>query len=996
MWQGANRVDLTRVPKQYKGRISIRRAKANYREQQWSSVPRWLTNLTDLITLDLSGNRITYLTDSIGNLADLTSLYLSGNQITQLPGGFSKLTDLSELSLSHNRLTELPDSIGNLTHLTSLDLSGNQLTELPDSIGNLTHLTSLDLSGNQLTRLPGGFGNLAVLSELSLSHNRLTELPDSIGNLTHLTSLDLSGNQLTELPDSIGNLTYLSFLHLGQNQLIELPYQLSALLLSDGFQLKVDGNPLREPLPELVKRGSADLAAYLRSLEDALAQYEGKVLVVGEGNVGKTSLVAALKGDTFVEGRPTTHGIEISSIQFRHPDSDRNLNMILRAWDFGGQEVYRVSHQFFFSRRTLYLVVWHSRQGQERDEVEGTLRRIKLRVGDEAIAIIVATHCRERLADLDYPHLDRLFPGMLAGAFETDSSTGDGIAHLRDAISQQASKLPQMGQRISPRWTAAREAVLALADTEPQIRYERFAAICKQHRVTEDEIDTLAKLMHDLGLIIYYDADEGLKDIVVLNPEWLTRAISYVLEDRATVHAGGILDHTRLKEIWQDRDDGYAPQYHPYFLRLMEKYDISYRLDGDETHSLVPQMVQHRQPALRWQHGSGLPAGVRSLSLICELSEPAPGLIPWMTVRHSRASTGKYWRRGVFLRHPIDEYHSEALLELLRENELALEVRASSPDFYFNVLRDSIEDLITRRWPGLTYRLFVPCPGTAADGKPCRGRFPLDGLVRVREKGQTGTYPCGDCGQLYEISLLLTGFAIPSEPLTRAIGQIHARLAELATDVSGLRGQAAETAGVVRRIHRVMSVEVTDCPTLFTIGKKGPSLGKRAQFYKDHYKLTLWCQHPGHEHAWGAATYEVDLTKELFARIAPYARLVFRILQLVVPVAAAIDVASLPSAQQASAQVRLDVMQAIVDELPADSANDLEWADRDFAGLNSGPEKLSPAQGKALRAVRQIILEKDPLRAFGDMRPVQAPSGDFLWVCPTHYPEYDPGLPALP
>ena len=278
------------------------------------------------------------------------------------------------------------------------------------------------------------------------------------------------------------------FLHLGQNQLTELPYQLAALLLTDGFQLKVDGNQLHEPFPELVERGSTDLAAYLRSLEDALTRYEGKMLVVGEGNVGKTSLVAALKGDAFVEGRPTTHGIEISSIPFRHPDPGLDVNMTLRAWDFGGQEVYRVSHQFFFSRRTLYLVVWHSRQGRERDEVEGTLRRIKLRVGDEAIAMIVATHCRERLPDLDYPHLDRLFPGMMAGAFATDSSTGDGIAHLRDAISQQASKLSQMGQRISPRWTAAREAVLALADTEPQIRYERFTEICRQHRVTGDEV----------------------------------------------------------------------------------------------------------------------------------------------------------------------------------------------------------------------------------------------------------------------------------------------------------------------------------------------------------------------------------------------------------------------------------------------------------------------------------------------------------------------------
>ena len=55
--------------------------------------------------------------------------------------------------------------------------------------------------------------------------------------------------------------------------------------------------------------------------------------------------------------------------------------MILRAWDFGGQEVYRVSHQFFFSPRALYLVVWHARQGQDQNEVEGWLRRIRVAGG---------------------------------------------------------------------------------------------------------------------------------------------------------------------------------------------------------------------------------------------------------------------------------------------------------------------------------------------------------------------------------------------------------------------------------------------------------------------------------------------------------------------------------------------------------------------------------------------------------------------------------------
>jgi internalin A len=286
----------------------------------------------------------------------------------------------------------------------------------------------------------------------------------------------------------------------------------------------------------------------------------------------------------------------------------------------------------------------------------------------------------------------------------------------------------------------------------------------------------------------------------------------------------------------------------------------------------------------------------------------------------------------------------------------------------------------------------VPCPGTAADGAPCPGQFRLDGLLRVRENGQTVSLPCMDCGELYEISLLLTGFTVPTEPLTTAIEQMHYQIAGIATGVSGLREQAAELAATVRRIHRVVSAEVTDCPRFFTLGRKSPSLAERAEFYRDHYQLSLWCEHPGHEHPWDAATYDLDPPKEWLVRIAPYVRLVFRTLQLVVPVATAIDVAALPSAQQADAQARLAVMQAIVTDLPIGTP---ELGEREFADRDNGGVKLTPAEGQALRAVRQIVFENDPLRAFGDMRRVQSPAGDLLWVCPVHYPEYDPGLPTL-
>ena len=96
-------------------------------------------------------NKLTTLPESVSKLTNLTSLNLSGNNLKTLPESFGELTNLTSLGLSNNQLTKLPESVDKLTNLTSLDVNNNKLTKLPESFGELTNLTSLDLRNNQLT-----------------------------------------------------------------------------------------------------------------------------------------------------------------------------------------------------------------------------------------------------------------------------------------------------------------------------------------------------------------------------------------------------------------------------------------------------------------------------------------------------------------------------------------------------------------------------------------------------------------------------------------------------------------------------------------------------------------------------------------------------------------------------------------------------------------------------------------------------------------------------
>jgi Leucine-rich repeat (LRR) protein len=85
----------------------------------------------------------------------------------------------------------------------------------------------------------------------------------SLGKLTKLRKLNLSGNRITSLPKDFENLTALE-------------------------SLDLDGNPIERAPVEILSRGVSGIINYYLSLGDNLQLFEAKLLIVGQGNVGKT------------------------------------------------------------------------------------------------------------------------------------------------------------------------------------------------------------------------------------------------------------------------------------------------------------------------------------------------------------------------------------------------------------------------------------------------------------------------------------------------------------------------------------------------------------------------------------------------------------------------------------------------------------------------------------------------------------------------------------
>ncbi|CAL5435607.1 unnamed protein product [Camellia sinensis] len=186
-----------------------------------------LQHLRHLRSLDLSYIDFTgELPNSIGQLEYLEELFLFDcNIFGTIPRSLTNLTRLIWLDLSWNKLIngQFPSSIGHLKNLEELYLGGcNFSGAIPRSLTNLTRLISLDLSYNNFEGpIPQLFSNFSQLYLIDFSYNHLIgPIPSSITGLPNLHYLYLGSNSINgTIPPSLFHLVNLTYLDLSSNNL---------------------------------------------------------------------------------------------------------------------------------------------------------------------------------------------------------------------------------------------------------------------------------------------------------------------------------------------------------------------------------------------------------------------------------------------------------------------------------------------------------------------------------------------------------------------------------------------------------------------------------------------------------------------------------------------------------------------------------------------------------------------------------------------------------
>jgi Leucine-rich repeat (LRR) protein len=536
-----------------------------------------IAQLQNFTMLHLGANQIQEIPTTIAQLQNLTRLYLWGNQIQEIPVAITQLQNLTKLFLNRNKIEEIPIEIAQLSNLKGLYLGENQIREIPETIAQLSNLTDLNLNYNQIREIPEAIAQLQNLTKLFLGGNQIKEISEAIAQLSKLTMLILSSNQIKEIPVAIQNLSKLEELDLRGNP-ISIP---SNILAPDNEEHWPKARPI--------------LDYYFRTQDpnETTHIYEVKILIVGEGGSGKTSLAQKLLDPDYelpAETQDTsTEGIDILRWEFT---GRNNQNYRVNIWDFGGQEMYHQTHQFFLTERSLYLLVADSRK--EDTDHYFWLQIIRL-LSDASPVLLIQNEKQNRTCNLNLRELRAEFEN-LQPSLSTNLADNRGLAEVKTTIERHLEDLLPNGIPFPNPWLKVRYTLEN--DGRNYIECNEYEATCRAHGITDrTEMYNLSRFLHSLGVCLHFQKDAILRHRLILKPNWGTAAVYKILDNKKVKTELGQFSDADLHNIWHESE--YADMHHE-LLQLMKEFKVCYEIPRRQGNYIAPHLLSSDQPEYDW------------------------------------------------------------------------------------------------------------------------------------------------------------------------------------------------------------------------------------------------------------------------------------------------------------------------------------------------------------------------------------------------------------
>ena len=643
------------------------------------------------------------------------------------------------------------------------------------------HLSFRDLG---LDKIPAALSELTGLEQLDLSLNRISDLTPLVG-LSQLTRLDLDSNQISDLAPLVG-LSQLTRLDVVFNPIQTIrplqPWLAQGIAVYLNFDIEdglyIRGCPIQDPPLDIIRQDkkSAAILRYFELTADGNTQpiHEAKLIIVGEPSAGKTTLLNKLFDPDYPVPNPnqdSTIGIDVRE-DWTFPLSDQT-SQTFRAniWDFGGQEIQYMTHQFFLTPSALYVLVADDRAQLTRFPY--WFKIINL-LGQERgypspVIVVLNQKNNTAISNFDIASYQTQYPDLAIQVQTINFAENDTsrLQQLTQAIQIALPKLRHVGDQLPEAWLQIRLQLRTLAKQADHIRFDEFQAICVAEGVTDTQDQLMvSQYLHRLGSLLHFQRDRNLRDFIVLNPKWVVDAVYSVLQDERVLSQGGRFQRADLDAIWQA---DYTLEEQAKLINLMaqDNFEICYPTDPGAESYIAPQFLPNKKPDYAWSnadclqfqlHYAFMPEGIIT-RLIVRLHD----LIDRVMLKSDSGQEQEcdlVWQTGVVFKEKgcraqviLDEHHPKGLQVI----DIRVIGEANERKYLLRRVRDQINKIHTDWFASIVVEQMVPCDCTECAETESPYLFEFKQLNKFLRNKPGKPIQCHESGEDVPVRRLLEG-----------------------------------------------------------------------------------------------------------------------------------------------------------------------------------------------------------------------------------------------
>ena len=171
-----------------------------------------------------------------------------------------------------------------------------------------------------------------------------------------------------------------------------------------------------------------------------------KILTIGDGGVGKTSILRRYVENKFLKHHLSTIGIDFLSKTLKIKDKEIKL----KIWDTAGQERYRQITSHIYKDADGIILVFDVTSEESFNQITDWMEQIKNNVSKEEInLILIGNKCD--LADrmVEKERGEKMAEKLKIKYFETSALTGQGINEAFEELAKQIFKNKNPNENIS-------------------------------------------------------------------------------------------------------------------------------------------------------------------------------------------------------------------------------------------------------------------------------------------------------------------------------------------------------------------------------------------------------------------------------------------------------------------------------------------------------------------------------------------------------------------